>query len=58
MSDQIDHRGACGCGWQGPWRTANSDAKADAKKHTEETGCTLAETSFFNTDDLMPHERS
>lgn len=56
MTEQRDNRGACSCGWRGPWRTNDTDAKNDAREHCQAEGHTLLE-GVFEDDDLMPHER-
>ncbi|KKN47407.1 hypothetical protein LCGC14_0663200 [marine sediment metagenome] len=55
MSKFFSHRGSCGCGWRGPWRATDSDAKADVQKHCDETGC-LDQSKPEDLGDLMPHE--
>lgn len=58
MSNELDHRGGCSCGWQGPWRLTEAEAHADMHEHHRQTRCQLTTFEFKETeDDLMPFER-
>lgn len=50
---KIEHRGGCSCGWRGPWRRTDADAKHDKHQHCAATGHRDPDP---DTSDLMPHE--
>lgn len=49
------YQGKCSCGWYGPWRNVDSDARTDITKHCKETG--TCDPPEANDESLMPHER-
>lgn len=59
MSVKWTRRGSCSCGWRGPWREADTDARADTQKHCDESpDCVFSDKlAAQDGDDLMPHER-
>lgn len=61
MSDRPlpEFHGTCECGWDGPLRYTQADARADTLDHCRESWCCDAGDfdGEFHDDDLMPHER-
>lgn len=60
MSDEPNERGACSCGWRGPWRTSDDAVQQDIREHCAATGSCepgVAAVEDPADDELMPHER-